>query len=134
MSALLTGDLRLRLVEVDGLVAKAQRSKDGTLGLQGWSPPPASAPEQEKEASAKEAATASAPTDLDAPFDFTLPVQLEALRVHDVHVRFRDEAVEPSFETDLALDVSVTDRNHATRVDVGCARRESRTRSRWKAT
>jgi hypothetical protein len=100
---LLLGRLHVNSAVVSGLTAKVARAPDGSFGLDGWSPPPAAA------VPPAPPAPAPAPVDLDAPFDFTLPLRVDRVRVDDVAVTFRDEAVTPPWSTVARVDLGVSD-------------------------
>lgn len=117
MSALLRGQLRVRRVELDGLHAKLARAKDGTVGLDGWTPP---APATSSSSSSSSGDSVPPPaegaaTPADAPFDFTLPLVVELLRVQNVRVLLRDDAVEPPLVTPAALELHISDLGHPQR-------------------
>ncbi|MBL8843992.1 MAG: DUF748 domain-containing protein [Planctomycetes bacterium] len=116
MSALLRGQLRVRRVELDGLHAKLARAEDGTVGLDGWTPPAPEPATSSPSADAAEPPPADgATTPADAPFDFTLPLVVELLRVQNVRVLLRDDAVEPPLVTPAALELHISDLGHPQR-------------------
>jgi len=102
---LLLARLHVNSAVVSGLTAKLARAPDGSLGLDGWSPPPSAAEPPAPPAPAP----AAEPVDLDAPFDFTLPLRVDRVRVDDVAVNFRDESVAPPWSTVARLDLGVSD-------------------------
>jgi hypothetical protein len=102
---LLLGRLHVNSAVVSGLTAKVARAPDGSFGLDGWSPPPDAAEPPAPPAPAP----AAEPVDLDAPFDFTVPLRVDRVRVDDVAVSFRDEAVAPPWSTVARVDLGVSD-------------------------
>jgi len=104
-SALLLGRLHVRSVVVSGLTAKVARAQDGSFGLDGWTPPP----DADEPPAPPEPEPAAEPVDLDAPFDFTLPLRVDRVRVDDVVVTFRDEAIAPPWSTVARVEIGVAD-------------------------
>ncbi len=116
MSALFIGELRVRRVEVDGVQAKLARRADGSIGLDGWSPPPGDAREPESQRAAPDAGRAPAPSaTTKTAFDFTPPCEVELLRVQNVRVLFRDETVTPELLTPASIELHVSDIGHPSR-------------------
>lgn len=108
---LLSGRLHVNSLVVAGIEAKVARAADGSFGLDGW-PPPKSAevPEAPKvpEAPAPAAPPAPPAVDLDAPFDLSLPLRVDVVRVDDVAVHLRDFGVAPPWSTVLRCELSVS--------------------------
>lgn len=108
--ALLKGRVRVHRVALDGLDAQFTRHADGTLALDGWPfpalPPSPATPDPLPVAAATSAAPASAPP---APYDFSLPIELEQLRIQNIRLHVRDESVKPELDSDVALDLRLSD-------------------------
>jgi len=111
MSALLTGQIVLRRVEVDGLDVMLRRNEAGEFEI---------AQDPDGDAAAEEEAVDEAddPADEPGPIDFTLPVEIKALRLQHAHIFLRDESVTPVFEGRFDLNLRVS--------SLGSAGRQSR--------
>lgn len=91
-------------IEADGVELTVHRKPDGLIpllehlqvGMARQSPPPAE----------------SAPS---KPIDFTAPLQVEAIRLHNVNLRLLDEAVSPVFDDTITVAVRISDIGHASR-------------------
>lgn len=96
VSALFAGRLRIHRVEVDGLDLSLRRRADGSLDLPfgGGAPPEPAAAEEPGEP---------------GPPPVALPLELAALRVQDVRVRFVDLSVEPPLDLPLELELALSD-------------------------
>jgi hypothetical protein len=114
---LLSGRLHVNSLLVSGIEAKLARAADGSFGLDGWPPPKgAEVPEAPKVAEAPVAPAAPTSTaalappavDLDAPFDLSLPLRVDVVRVDDVAVHLRDFGVAPPWSTVLRCELSVS--------------------------
>jgi len=108
---LLSGRLHVNALVVAGIEAKVARAADGSFGLDGWPPPKSDeVPEAPKvpEAPAAPAPTAPPAVDLDAPFDLSLPLRVDVVRVDDVAVHLRDFGVAPPWSTVLRCELSVS--------------------------
>ena len=104
---LFTGDIVARRLEVDGLDVVLERDAQGRIRLVGLDQPGKAevaeeAPVEEEEE--EEVADAER-----GPVDFTLPIQVNALRLQQVYLRWIDRAVEPNFDERLDVHVRVSD-------------------------
>ncbi|NLZ05728.1 MAG: DUF748 domain-containing protein [Phycisphaerae bacterium] len=103
---LFTRRLIVRRVEIDGMDINLTRAQDGTF------------PQlrtlltvlRQRSKAAQPTDTAAAPTAASpGQIDLTPPLQMDALRLQHVQLQFRDETVEPVFETQLDLNVRLSD-------------------------
>ncbi|HPY49841.1 MAG TPA: DUF748 domain-containing protein [Sedimentisphaerales bacterium] len=103
---LFTRRLIVRRVEIDGMDVNLTRAQDGTF------------PQlrtlltvlRQRSKAAQPTDTAAAPTAASpGQIDLTPPLQMDALRLQHVQLQFRDETVEPVFETQLDLNVRLSD-------------------------
>jgi len=96
--SLLSGDVHLDRVDIDGLSLDIERSADGS-----WPFLDRFAAEGDK---APEAESTPAKTGA-GDVDFSLPVRIDALQAINLNFRFSDRSVSPGFETEAYLAVSV---------------------------
>lgn len=125
---LLTGELVVPRVEVDGLDLAVTRGPDGELVLP--TPPPseddgAAADEEpsDDDAEEREDEADEVPAD-DGPVDLSPPLRLDALRLQHVQLTYTDRSVDPPLETRVDLDVRGSDLGAAdrqARLSVGLA-------------
>jgi len=109
LSALLGGRIVLRRVEIDGLDVRLHRNAAGEFEIaQGF------AGEETDDTDAHDAVEnavdeppAEEPEERE-PIDFTLPVEVKALRLQHAHIHVRDESVSPLFDERLDLNLRVS--------------------------
>lgn len=107
VSALLTGTLRAHRVEVSGLEAWVHRDADGVWDLERYAGE-ATTEEVEGPADAEAPSSGGEPAE-DAAIDFTSPVEIASVALQGVRVHLVDEAVSPTLDTALELDVLLRD-------------------------
>jgi hypothetical protein len=105
---LLSGRLHVNSLVVAGIEAKVARAADGSFGLDGWPPPKSDEVPEAPAAPAPTAPLAPPAVDLDAPFDLSLPLRVDVVRVDDVAVHLRDFGVAPPWSTVLRCELSVS--------------------------
>ena len=103
---LLAGRIVVQRVEADSVRVFVERRADGRYALEEHLPKRLDG-----------AAAEPAPVDLDAPIELGIPLEITALRLHDVQLRFRDASVTP------AVDVTV--RGGVRASHVGSKRRDA---------
>lgn len=101
MSALLTLDLTVHRVEVDGLDLYLERQADGSIR---WPEAPPSEDEPEPEPEPEEPS--------DEPLRFESPVRIDAVRAQHLRVHLTDASVEPAQETWVEASVRVSNVGH----------------------
>jgi len=101
LSALLWGRVVIRRVEVDGLDVMLNRNAAGAFEIAERF----AGEETDDEAAGEDAADEP---DQPGPIDFTLPVEIKALRLQHAHIHLRDESVTPVFEERLDLNLRVS--------------------------
>lgn len=97
LSALLGGRVVVRRVEVDGLDVMLARNAAGEFEI------------AERFGGDETVVEAAVETDDERePIDFTLPVEIKALRLQHAHIYLRDESVTPVFEERLDFNLRVS--------------------------
>ncbi|MCB9897681.1 MAG: DUF748 domain-containing protein [Planctomycetes bacterium] len=110
--ALLTGDVIVRRVEIDGLDVDLQRDSAGRFAvLDGMA---AMRPQNDEQAADETSASDPAPAPTGdstpwAPPPLSSPVQLDAVRVQHLHVALRDLSVDPPVQTRLDGNLRLSD-------------------------
>jgi len=103
---LLTRRLVVHRIEIDGMDVNLTRAQDGTFPQLRT----LFAVLRERSDAAQHIGVEAAPTSVSPrEIDLTPPLKMDALRLQHVQVRFRDETVAPVFETQLDLNVRLSD-------------------------
>ena len=111
---LLFGEIVVPRVEVDGLDVTLVRNADGEIVMPslasaaGASGPSGAGPDGQADAEEPAQPDSDAGVD-DEPASLLSPVRVDALRVQNVQVNWRDETVDPPLVTRLDLDLRVSD-------------------------
>lgn len=109
ISALLTGDLRVHRVEIDGVDAWLARDADGAWNfdplLARWA--------ADSEASTTDDEPEEAPPEAEPeepkPWDLRSPVRVDAVRAQGLRLHFADALAEPALDTRLDLHLAISD-------------------------